>query len=246
MDYGFRQAGRLIVHGKSLVPIVANAISIPESRIQVVPHIAVGGSTALDDRDPAGQEDACSVLFFGRIWEYKGLEYLIRSEPLISEHIPDLLITIAGRGEDFSRYREMMRNPARFRVLNRFVNNEQRTVLFRRTAVVALPYISATQSGVIPVSYSFGKPVVATRVGAIPDSVDHGQTGLLVPPRNAEALADAIVTLLSNPKRRHEMGRRGQQKLAKEWAPEVVAASTTEVYRDAIFDRENRQLANGA
>ena len=139
---------------------------------------------------------ANTVLFFGRIWAYKGLEYLIRAEPLITAEIPDAKIVIAGKGEDFSRYRAMMVHPERFVVHNEFIPDDRRAELFARASVVVLPYVEATQSGVIPVAYTFSKPVVATTVGSIPEMVDDGRTGLLVPPRSEESLAEAIVSLL--------------------------------------------------
>ena len=61
-----------------------------------------------------------------------------------------------------------------------------------------MPYISASQSGIIHLAYAFGKPVIATNVGALPEIVNNGRTGLLVEPRNESALADAIIRLLSD------------------------------------------------
>ena len=69
--------------------------------------------------------------------------------------------------------------------------------LFQRATLVVLPYTSATQSGVAMTAFGFGKPVVATRVGGIPEVVEDGRTGYSVPPDNAEKLAKAIITLLS-------------------------------------------------
>ena len=235
MDFGFRTADRVIVHGKNIAEEVHREISIPKERIEVIPHVAIG--------DVGGhqhvEEDEKSVLFFGRIWGYKGLEYLIRAEPLISEKIENVEITIAGKGEDLERYRRLMKNPDRFVIRDTWISNEERATLFQRAAVVVLPYISATQSGVIPVAYSFGKPVVATTVGALPEYVDHGRTGLLVPPRDEKTLAAAVVRLLQDVELRHSMGENGKRMLFEKCAPDVVAHSTAEVYRRAIDGRKS-------
>jgi glycosyltransferase involved in cell wall biosynthesis len=102
---------------------------------------------------------------------------------------------------------------------------------------VVLPYVSATQSGVVPVAYSFGKPVVATTVGALPEYVDHGRTGLLVPPRDEKKLAAAVVQLLQDVDLRHTMGENGKRMLFEKCAPDVVARRTVEVYRRAVKGR---------
>ncbi len=232
MDFGFRRADHVIVHGRNLVETVAGEIGIRRERIHVIPHVAMG-ETASPLRVV---EDERQVLFFGRIWEYKGLEYLIRAAPLVAREIDDVRFVIAGAGEDFERYRQLMETPAQFVVHNTWISDEQRAEFFQRSAVVVLPYISATQSGVVPVAYTYGKPVVATDVGALPECVEHGQTGLLVPPRDMRALADAIVTLLRDNRLRHAMGENGRKKLEQEWAPDVVARKTVEVYECAIGD----------
>lgn len=234
MDYGFRMANRVIVHGKGIVEEVHRELSIPRERIDVIPHVAIGGFEGSSPVD----EDVRSVLFFGRIWGYKGLEFLIRSEPLISERIPDVEITIAGKGEDMDRYRRLMKNPDRFVVRDSWVSNEERAALFQRAAVVVLPYTSATQSGVVPVAYSYGKPVVATTVGALPEYVSHGETGFLVPPRDERALAAAVVKLLEDVELRHRMGASGKRMLTENWSPDVVVRQTVEVYRKAIDGRK--------
>jgi glycosyltransferase involved in cell wall biosynthesis len=176
------------------------------------------------------QEDGHQILFFGRIWEYKGLEYLIKAEPFITAQMPQAKIVIAGRGEEFDHYREMMVHPDQFIVHNEYISDEKRAELFRQASVVVLPYIEATQSGVIPVAYTFGKPVVTTAVGGLPDQVEDGQTGLLVPPRNEQALANAIICLMQDAELRHRLGAKGKQKLETEWSADAVAQETLPVY----------------
>ncbi len=234
LDFGYRRADRIIVHGRQLKQMVVDRLGIPSETIHAMPMIALGDDTAQSHV----QEDEHLVLFFGRIWEYKGLEYLIRAEPLITSQVPEVRIVIAGRGEEFARYRNMMVHPERFTVYNEYVSGDKRAELFRRASVVVLPYIEASTSGVISVAYTFAKPVVATAVGCLPEMVEHGRTGFLVPPRDPQGLAEAIVRLLRDPALRHELGGNGRQKIDTEWSPESVARQTLAVYERALSDAE--------
>ena len=148
--------------------------------------------------------------------------------------MPNARILIAGEGEDFARYRRMMVHPDRFIVHNEFVPEDRAADYFRRASVVVLPYIEASQSGVIPMAYSSGKPVVATTVGGLPEAVENGRTGFLVAPRNSVQLADAVVQLLLDAPLRRWMGANGKRKIEEESSPRVVAQKTLEVYRRAV------------
>lgn len=232
MDFGYHRADQVIVHGKQSKELVADELRIPTDIIHVVPHIVLGDDSA-QSQVP---EDDDLILFFGRIWEYKGLKYLIRAEPLITAQVPNARIMIAGRGEDFTRYRRMIVHPEHFIVHNEYVSEDKRAQMFRQASIVVLPYIDASQSGVIPIAYTFAKPVVATAVGSLPEMVDHGRTGYLVPPRDERALADAIVRLLRDKELRRQFGANGKRKADSEWSPNIVAQQTVAVYHRAISD----------
>ena len=77
--------------------------------------------------------------------------------------------------------------------MDHYVANEKVALHFSAADVVVLPYVSATQSGIIQIAYGLNKPVISTRVGGIPEAVLDGQTGFLVEPENPDALADAIL-----------------------------------------------------
>jgi starch synthase len=228
-DYGYYRAQERIVHAPQIRDLLLQRLNIPSSTVHVIPHIYVGGPATTE---PV-QEEENLILFFGRLWKYKGLEYLIRAEPLITARVPQAKIVIAGRGESFERYRRMMVHPERFTVYNEHISVAKRADLFRRASVVVLPYIEASQSGVIPIAYRFGKPVVATAVGGLPEMVDHGHTGYLVPPRDPQALADAVVLLLQDRELRRRFGENGRRKINAECAPEIVGQMTRAVYRNA-------------
>jgi len=235
-----RRAHELIVHSQFLRELVLRNLGGTEAKISVIPHIQIG-----EDLPPSpNNEEEHLILFFGRIWEYKGLEYLIRAEPLITARVSDARILIAGQGEDFARYARLMIHPDRFIVHNEFISDDRAADYFHRASVVVLPYIEASQSGVIPMAYSAAKPVVATTVGGLPEIVEDGRTGYLVAPRDTAQLADAVTRLLLDAPLRHQMGKNGKSKLEAECSPGVIARKTMEVYRGAVargcpFPEEN-------
>ncbi len=176
-------------------------------------------------------EETNSVLFFGQIAPYKGLEYLIKAAPLICEKLPDVKIIIAGKG-NISKYANLMEDINDFEIHNEFIPEEKVAELFQRSKVVVLPYIEGSQTGIIPIAYSFRRPVVVTDVGSIPEVVDNGKTGFIVPPKDHKALAEAIVYLLQNDKLRKEMGENAYIKTKQELSWDKIAQKTIEVYKE--------------
>lgn len=229
-NFARRQAGELIVHTRYTRNLLLHEWPRAAEKTSVIPHIQIGEALSSVNRE----EDKNLVLFFGRIWEYKGLEYLIRAEPSITARVPNARFLVAGEGEDFARYRRMMVHPDRFIVHNEYIPEDRAAEYFRRANVVVLPYIEASQSGVIPMAYSAGKPVVATTVGGLPEMVENGRTGYLVPPRDVTQLAEAVTKLLLDEPLRRRMGADAKRKIERECSPGVAAEKTMEIYRRAI------------
>ena len=127
-----------------------------------------------------------------------------------------------------------MAHPDRFIVHNEYIPEDRAADYFRRASVIVLPYIEASQSGVIPIACSAGKPVVATTVGGLPEMVENGRTGYLVPPRDSARLAEAVTKLLFDHSLRRSMGADAKRKIESECSPAVVAQKTLEVYRRAL------------
>jgi glycosyltransferase involved in cell wall biosynthesis len=126
------------------------------------------------------------VLFFGRLLRYKGLEFLLEAFRLLDPG--RFALVIAGEG-DLTEYQIEGPN---IRVLNRFITDEEMAPLFNAAHVVALPYLSASQSGVAYMAFAFERPVIATRVGALSDVVMDDVNGFLIEPCSAKALAAAL------------------------------------------------------
>ena len=232
-----KYSNQIIVHGEKLKEQMIKEYNLPEDKVHAIPLGAheVAPFKIYERGDI--KEYGNLVLFFGRIWEYKGLEYLIKAEPMITKEVPDAKIIIAGKGEDFKKYGEMMANKDNFIVYNYHIPYKEGAELFQRCSVVTLPYIDASQSGVVSTAYGFKKPVVVTNVGSIPEIVDDGVTGFIVPPRNPEALAEVIVKLLKDDKLRKQMGENGYKKLKTDMSWDKIAEKTIEVYKKAIRDK---------
>jgi len=223
---------RIFVHGRALKEILVQNYRVPDRKVHVIP-IGEHEVTPFTKFEEEGLEpEGHRILFFGRIHRYKGLECLIRAEPLITREIPDARIVVAGTGEDFSRYAAMMAGRDAFEVHNYRIPYEEGARLFQQASVVALPYIEVSQSGVIPTAYGFKRPVVATRVGGLPEIVDDGRTGYVVPPRDPAALASALVSLLKDPAACRRMGEAGYVKLKTDMAWSTIARSLLAVYSE--------------
>lgn len=234
-DIAMRRADQLIVQGRALQQQIMERHHLPAEKIHLVPHGQLG--IYVDWAQSAGASppvDDDRILFFGRIWPYKGLQYLIQAEPLITAEVPAARIVIAGEGESLEPYRRLMAHPEHFEIHNHFLAPQEVARFFQQAAVVALPYIEASQSGVVPIACAFGKPVVASRVGSIAELVDDAETGFLVPPQDVPRLAQALVTLLKDKGLRQQMGERARLKAKTDLSWETRAEKVRAVYEAAL------------
>jgi glycosyltransferase involved in cell wall biosynthesis len=227
-------ASQVIVHSESIKQQMLELDPTLDGRLHIVPHGWYDFYKAWSADEKADAEETPTVLFFGKIWEYKGLQYLIEAEPLITSQVPNARIVIAGRGEPFEKYERMMVNKDHFIVHNYHIPDEMVASLFDQASVVALPYTEASQSGILAIACAFGKPVVASAVGGIPEVVDHEKTGYLVPPGDSRSLAEAIITLLQDRDLREQMGREALEKAESELSWPAVAQQTLRVYQQAL------------
>ena len=136
------------------------------------------------------------ILFFGYIRPYKGLLYLLRAMPEIKNRIGARLIVVGEFYEDKEPYIREVRELAiedSVEFVDRYVPNEEVEKYFLASDLVVLPYLSATQSGIVQIAMAFDKPMVVTSVGGLPDVVAEGKTGFIVPPEDSGAIAEAVI-----------------------------------------------------
>lgn len=144
------------------------------------------------------------LVFWGRIVSYKGLEYLCKAMISVHKSVPDAELIIAGGGDfyfDIEPYKQL----PFIKIIHRYLDMDELATLIASCAFTVCPYVSSSQSGGVITSLVMGKPVVGTDIKAMHEMIVEGETGLLVPPRNDQALADAIVHLLTDERLQKKM-----------------------------------------
>lgn len=148
------------------------------------------GILKINDRKPV-------ILFFGFVREYKGLNYLLDALVKVKEQIPEIQLLVVGEfGADKEKYlNQIQKNQLKQNIcmVEGYVPDEEIEKYFVASDLVVLPYISATQSGIVQIAYGFEKPVVVTDVGGLPDVVWDRETGYIIPSENADKIAEAII-----------------------------------------------------
>ena len=137
-----------------------------------------------------------TILFFGFVRAYKGLEYLLTAMPEVLKQVDVHTLVVGEFWIKENYYRKLIRElnvEQQVTIVNRYIPNEEIGLYFSAADVVVLPYTEATQSGVVQIAYSFHKPVITTDVGGLAEVVKDGVTGLIVPPRDSAALARAMI-----------------------------------------------------
>jgi len=173
------------------------------------------------------------ILFFGRIAEYKGISYLIDAFNKVRDKFEDIKLVIAGSG-NVNCVMDRLSGNSNIILMNRYINNRELADLIHHSLMVVCPYIDASQSGVVQTAYAFFKPVIATDVGGLPEVVDTGVTGKLIPAFDSIALAGAMEELLSNKEKLAEMAGNIRYRLKKELRWEYIAKQTIGVYKKAL------------
>lgn len=145
------------------------------------------------------------LLFFGFVRKYKGLQYLLEAMKLLKERDFKVQLWVVGDfGEDKDEYVEQIRRfeiEDQVQMVEGYVPDDEVEKYFAASDLVVLPYLSATQSGIVQIAFGFEKPVLVTEVGGLPDVVTNGKTGYVVKPRSAEMIAEAIMDYYINNRR---------------------------------------------
>jgi len=176
------------------------------------------------------------VLMVSRLERHKGVDVLLRSVPHVLAVCPDARFVIAGPPHPSVPKYELDNLVTDLGIGNHVqfagqVPDEELAALYRRASVCVLPSYYEAFGLVAAEAMAFGVPVVATSAGGLPEVVEDGVTGILVPPGDVRALAEAIVRVLDDPYLRQRMGKAGRSRVLSRFAVDRVVHETLAVYR---------------
>lgn len=172
----------------------------PQALCRRVPHpvysIFPPAMSKKEARRLLGIDDERVILFFGFIRRYKGLHILLRAMPRIWEELPVRLVIAGEFYEDEDASKRLIAEVNRGDLItlhDEFIPNEHVARFFCAADAAVLPYVTATQSGIVQIAYNYNIPVIVTKVGGLHEVVLDGLTGFTVPPEDPAAVAEAVL-----------------------------------------------------
>jgi glycogen synthase len=246
--YLIRRASALTAPSSDMATVIANECGMPIKSITAIPN-----ALSSDEWQPTNQlpghsairpSEYINILHVGRIERAKGVVILAEAIPRVVSQVSNVRFVFIGddrrAANSTSQRVELETNLS---MAGMSSNVEFLGIIFppklgdwyNRADICVVPSL-------LPESFSYtcaqamaaGKPVVATRIGGIPETVDENVCGLIVEPGNVEQLANAIVQLARDPDMRARMGKAGQEKAKREFDPTKIAQRNLEVYERAI------------
>jgi glycosyltransferase involved in cell wall biosynthesis len=252
----YKLADHIFVHTERMKNELLGDFGVREETTSVIP-LGINNSvpdtalTAAQARERLGiAAGEKTLLFFGNIGPYKGLDCLVDAFQRVAAAAPGFRLIIAGKpkvgAEEYlaTIQRAIRLSACRDQVIEhtRFIPDDQTELYFKAADVLVLPYTHVYQSGVLILGYSFGLPAIAADVGSFREDIVEGQTGLLFKPSDAESLATTIETYFSSDLYTALESRRQEiQEYAKarySWA--TVGAVTRNVYARLLGSRSRR------
>jgi glycosyltransferase involved in cell wall biosynthesis len=219
---------RVVAVGSDLGPLYQSA-GLIRRRVDVLPNIVEfeGASPDGRSRDYA--------LYAGKVSHGKGIAYLLEALGLARRLEPEFRLLVAGAADE--RWLARLRAADGLEFLGR-VDRGRLPELYAgaRLAVVASIWPEPLPRAALEASLC-EVPVVATRAGGISDAVADGETGLLVPPRDSAALADALLRVWRDPALGRTLGEAGRRRIEERFSRDVVAQRAEELYGDALRAR---------
>ena len=221
---------RIIPHGNE--KIFSNFGVIPEVKKNLISTYQINNDIEV-------------ILFFGILAPSKGVPYLIQAFSYVNKEKKNTKLIIAGAPSKYIDMQELFDLVAKLKLDqsvifdSRYIPNHEIGALMSLATIVVFPYVTSTQSGSLQTAYTFGKPVIATNVGGLPEVVEHNKSGIIVPSKDAQALANAILSLVKNPRRIKIMGQYAKHLSETKFSWEPISRIIVSDYLELVHGNPN-------
>jgi len=177
------------------------------------------------------------ALFFGSVAPWKGMDVLMEAASKVYDQIGSIFnLVIAGTPPEgyHSHFDKLLKgSQGHIHVINKYIENNEIPDIINNSKFLILPYNNSFKdsvSGVIPLAYTFSKPVIVSNVPTLSEYVDHNQTGFVFESGNSTQLAKYIKDLIQNEHNCEEMGKKAYQKLLNQMSLEVCCKKINDIY----------------
>jgi glycosyltransferase involved in cell wall biosynthesis len=174
------------------------------------------------------------ISIVGRLTPQKGHGYFLKGAKRILEALPQTRFLVIGDGPLRMELEKLAISSGIDRAVSFLGYQEDIAAFMRVSDVVAMPSVKEGLPVVLLEALALARPVVGTQVGGIPEVIEHGKTGFLVPPKDSEGLAEAIIWALKNPDEAARLGERGRELISREFNVETMARKTAAVYTEVL------------
>lgn len=180
-------------------------------------------------------QDVPLMGFVGRLSPEKGPELFVQAAQLLQRRCPQMHAVLVGEGPLHSALAQQIEDAGLAARVHLAGGCEDMSGLYPQLQLLVCSSHSEAMPLAVMQAMAAGLPVIATRVGGVPDLVVHGETGWLVPPRDAQALATQAAALLDRPARAQAMGAAARQRAQQQFALGHSAAAMQGLYRALVW-----------
>lgn len=241
-----RLADHVVVHSTANARQARTHLGLPPERVSTIPMPLIHSDVVPERKDRARRalhlsDDAPVVLFFGTIRPYKGLSTLIPAFATVLHHFPDAQLVIAGKAwEPWEKYEEELNEHGvtnSVRTFIEYVPEDEVNTLLSAADCFVLPYTHFdAQSAVGSLYLPYGRPIIVSDVGGLPEWVNH-DLRFIVPPEDHVALASRITAVLKNLEGTTSWFEAWSREAAVKISPEAVGAQHVALYEKLIQGR---------
>ncbi len=233
---------RVVCVSKSVADFAARVIGIPPAKLVVIPN-----GIPLGDFRPGDQAKARATLEMppsalvvgavGRLQPVKGIHYLLEAFARLASDHPEAILLLVGDGPQRAQLERLARHVGGSERVCFLGSRSDVPRLLQAMDIFVLPSIWEGMPNAALEAMAAGLPTVATAVGGTPEVVVDGVTGLLAPPCNPDALAQAIARLLRNPDLRRKMGQAGQERVEQHFSIKETVRRTETLYEALLREK---------
>jgi len=230
-------------YGESKIAVIRNGVDLARFD-DLPPPILLRRELGLADDTPL-------VGVVSRLTRLKGLEHFLEAAAIIRARVPGVHFLVVGETSpmDLDYLEDLREFAARCGVAGHVTFTGLRTdvpAVLGSLTVSVMPSLNEALSNVVLESMAAGAPTVATRVGGTPEAVSDGVSGILVPPADSAALADAVVHLLNDQQLATHLGRSARARIVEHFSVRRMVRATEDLYTDLLERKERKRLPSAA